>query len=72
MYTLTKENSNDIERVQKTALKLILKEKYKSYENALEILGLENLEQRREYLCLMFAKSTEFLFLSANYVNMYN
>ena len=32
---LTNENENDLERVQKVALKIILKEKYKNYENAL-------------------------------------
>ena len=53
---LTQENVKDIERVQKSALKLILAEKYKTYKNALNILELESLEDRRKVLCLEFAK----------------
>ena len=53
---LTEENVKDIERVQKSALKLILAEKYLSYENALNILELETLADRRKILCLKFAK----------------
>ena len=53
---LTVENSEDLERVQKCAFKIILKENYKSYENALRILDLEKLNERRRYLCLKFAK----------------
>ena len=41
--------------MQKVALKLILKEKYKDYQNALNALDLQNLRDRREYLCLDFA-----------------
>ena len=29
---------------------------YKNYQNALNMLGLESLHSRREYLCLQFAK----------------
>ena len=53
---LTAENSEDLERIQKCALKIILQEAYKSYENALMMLDLENLDERRERLCLQFAK----------------
>ena len=53
---LTEENALDLERVQKSALRLILKESYKSYENALNILEVESLKERRESLCLDFAK----------------
>ena len=53
---LTKENTQDLERIQKTSLKIILKEKYKNYEHALKILDLESLCNRREWLCLKFAK----------------
>ena len=53
---ITEENSQDLERIQKTALKIILEEKYKSYENALYLLELEKLDDRREILCLQFAK----------------
>ena len=53
---LTLEQNNNLERVQKTALKLILQDRYKSYEDALNILELETLHDRREYLCLSFAR----------------
>ena len=53
---LTVEKCQDLERLQKSALKIILKESYKTYEHALNILDLENLFDRREYLCLKFAK----------------
>ena len=53
---LTEENAQDLERIQKTALKIILQEKYSSYEKALTILDLETLEERREILCIEFAK----------------
>ena len=54
--SLTEQNRNDLERVQKTALKVILGDKYMNYENALRKLGLENLHDRREDLCLNFAQ----------------
>ena len=53
---LTLENSEDLERIQKCALKIILRENYKTYENALKLLDLDKLDERREYLCLQFAK----------------
>ena len=54
--SLTEENSKDIERVQKSACKLILAENYKTYENALKTLDIESLYDRRERLCLEFAR----------------
>ena len=54
--SLSVENSENIERVQKTSLKIILKYEYKSYENALKLLELEPLYERREILCYDFAK----------------
>ena len=54
---LTEENSSDLERIQKTSLKIILKENYKNYEHALKTLDLQNLAERRELLCLNFAKN---------------
>ena len=56
--SLKDENRNDLERVQKCALKIILKNKYKNYQNALNLLELENLENLREFLCLKFAKKS--------------
>ena len=53
--SLTEDNKNDLERVQKTALKVILGEKYKTYQQALNLLGLETLNDRRKNLCLTFA-----------------
>ena len=55
--SLTFENMTDIERVQKNALKIILKEEYVTYEHALNKVGLECLVERREKLCLKFAKA---------------
>ena len=39
--SLSKSNESDIERVQKSALKLILKETYSDYETALKLLDIE-------------------------------
>ena len=55
--SISKENIEDLERTQKSFSKLILKEKYKDYENALILLNLESLETRRKEMCLKFAKS---------------
>ena len=44
--SLTEDNKSDLERVQKTALKVILGERYKSYQQALNLLGLETLNDR--------------------------
>ena len=54
--SLSEDNKNDLERVQKTALKVILGQKYKSYRNALNKMNLEDLNERRENLCLTFAQ----------------
>jgi hypothetical protein len=55
---LTEENMQDIERVQKTALRIILGQKYKSYENALQQLSMQSLKERRDKLCIDFALRT--------------
>ena len=52
--TLTAKQCQDIERVQKLSLKIILGSNYVSYENALRLCGLESLEARREEKCLQF------------------
>ena len=49
----------NIERVQKSALHIMLGEQYYSYKNALEVLSLETLDNRRNQLCLKFAKKCE-------------
>lgn len=44
-----------LERTQKVAFHLILGKDYISYENALEVLNMTSLSQRREYLFNKFA-----------------
>ena len=55
-YSLTEENRNDLERLQKSALKVILGDKYITYQNALNILDILTLNDRRDKLCLTFAQ----------------
>ena len=55
--SLTQDNKDDLERTQKTFTKLVLKEKYKNYEDSLRILNLDSLEIRRNDLHLKFAQS---------------
>ena len=54
--SLTTKNRNDLERCQKSSLKLILGPKYENYSQALEYLKIQTLDQRRDKLCLRFAK----------------
>ena len=44
-----------IECVHKVALKIILNENYESYDQTLEVSGLQTLEQTRLILCKKFA-----------------
>ena len=53
---LTQQEARQIERVQRCALYIILGDQYFSYENALEILECQNLDERRIKLCENFAK----------------
>ena len=53
---LSQENISDLEKVQKSAFRIILQEKQKSYKQALDQLGLDSLFDRREVLCLNFAE----------------
>ena len=55
---LTSKNINDIERVQKACLAIILGKNYTSYPNALEQTGLEKLNSRRDSLSLNFARKS--------------
>ena len=48
-----------LERIQKTALHVILSHDYRSYSSALRALGLQKLSERRRQLCLNFAKKAE-------------
>ena len=54
--SLSQKNRNDLERVQKSAVRCILGEDYNGYANALKKLKLVTLEERREQMCLKFAK----------------
>ena len=58
--TLTKADSSILERVQKSALNIILGSGYTSYESAPDILELDTdtLEERRDELCLNFARKS--------------
>ena len=49
--SLTKKDRNDLERVQKAAVRVII-----SYKNGLKKLKIDSLEERRKKLCLSFAK----------------
>ena len=55
---LTAENESDLERTQKAFCKLILEEKYVSYFEALQVLGLKTLKERRKMLTLRFIKQS--------------
>ena len=54
--SITEEEITDIERVQKTALRIILREDYMDYNSALATTGLDSLKDRRTQLCVTFAK----------------
>ena len=53
---LSKAQINQLERVQKCALAIILQEDYLTYSNALSSVKLKSLEERRHLLCLKFAQ----------------
>ena len=53
---ITKEESDDLERVQRVSLSVILGEHYHTHEIALTLLEEELLEDRRESQCLTFAR----------------
>ena len=51
---LTNENKESIERIQKIVLKVILGDKYLSYNQACNDVNLATLEERRTQICLNF------------------
>ena len=55
--SLTLQNKEDLERVQKSAVRLILGKEYTGYKKSLQILEMANLDERRRELCLRFAKN---------------
>ena len=52
---MTQEESDKLERIQKTCLRVILGDMYASYEAALKMTGLQTLSQRRQKRCLDFS-----------------
>ena len=57
-FAISDEENGELERVQKVACKVILDSEYTDYETALEVLNLEKLCDRRDQLCLRFAKKS--------------
>ena len=51
-------DSDELERVQKSATKIIMGNKYSDYDNALKFLQIDRLSERRKKLCLNFAKKS--------------
>ena len=56
--SLTEKNRVALERVQKAAVKVMMGNNYKNYKDGLKNLNLDNLNSRREDLCLRFAKKS--------------
>ena len=56
--SLTQENKEDLERVQKSAIRIIMGEEFKGYQKSLDKLDIETLDARRESVCLNFALKT--------------
>ena len=54
--SLSSENRKDLERLQKTAVRIILGKTYNNYKQGLKMLNLQTLNQRRKMLCLKFAR----------------
>ena len=55
--SLTAKNRRDLERVQKASVRVILGRNYSTYKDGLQNLRLENLNKRREAICVKFAKN---------------
>ena len=53
--SITQEEKNNLERVQKCACKIILKGKYTDYDSALKRLNIQTLSERRKILAKRFA-----------------
>ena len=54
--SLTLENISELELVQRSAIKIIMGNNYKSYKRSLDFLELDTLQERRAKLSLKFAK----------------
>ena len=77
--SITRGEQKDLERVQKVGLRIILREAYTTYDEALKLTGLDNLTARRTKLCLNFAnkctkndKTLDMFPLNVNLVNTRN
>ena len=46
-----------MERVQKTAMRVMLGRRYTTYKNGLQMIKIEHLNERRKKICLKFAKN---------------
>ena len=55
--SLTQKNRQDLERVQKAAVRVIMAKNYSTYKNGLKVLKIDTLEKRREVLSLRFAEN---------------
>ena len=71
---LTKQESDNIERIQRIAMQIILQERYTNYAQACLTFNAQTLQQRRVKLCSTFAyrnfKSDNCLFTKINSTNM--
>ena len=56
--SLTLKNISDLERVQRSAIRIIYGKKYESYSGTLKELNIQSLSERRNLLCLKFAKKS--------------
>ena len=56
--SLTQKNISDLERVQKSAVRIICGKNYESYSDTLSDLNMKRLSERRNILCLKFAKKS--------------
>ena len=54
--SLTQEEKMSFERVQKSAIRIILQENYQNYQNALKVVNLPTISERHEELLYMFAQ----------------
>ena len=55
--SLSGKNRQDLERIQKVAVRIIMGRNYKNYSQSLKALRLDTLEKRRDILSLRFAKN---------------
>ena len=54
---ITQEENDDLERIQKAAVKVISKNLYEDYEKTLDFLNMKTLSKRRKDMSLKFAKN---------------